>query len=245
MDNSKFYGHLSDHNLMQVIAQDYLPVTKLERQGVEFSSLAEQQQYFYEVGFRAGQVLNQLERIEQARILLRSYPYIKKWREHFGQFEYFQYNAEAYYLGVAGLIDRLLILVNWICELNIQDKSAKMTPIIKALKKANYGELVAHFEDTKVATESVKTMRNEIAHAQRFHENDLWLIAVLEFHVRQMTWKNNDEIKEDLSWHVREYRQKIEKRLNEINASLEPLIKLLFDMLEPIYLAVKEEKVKV
>lgn len=245
MDNSKFYGHLSDHNLMQFIAQDYLPVIKLERQGAEFSSLTEQQQYFYEVGFRAGQVLNQLERIEQARILLRSYPYMKKWREHFGQFEYLQYNAEAYYLGVAGLIDRLLILVNWICELNIQDKSAKMTPIIKALKKANYGELAAHFEDTKVATESVKTIRNEIAHTQRFHENDLWHIAVLEFHVRQMTWKNNDEIKEDLLWYVREYRQKIEKRLNEINASLEPLIKLLFDMLEPIYLAAKEEKAKV
>jgi len=227
---------------MQAIAQDYLLVTKLERQGAEFSSLSEQQQYFYEVGFRAGQVLNQLERVEQAGILLQSYPYIKKWREHYGQFEYFQYNAEAYYLGVAGLIDRLLILVNWICVLNIQDKSAKMNPVIKALKKANYVELAAHFEDTKVATESVKTMRNEIAHARRFHEKDLWHIAVLEFHVRQMTWKNNDEIKEDLSWYVREYREKIEERFNEINTSLEPLIKLLFDMLEPIYSVAKEEK---
>jgi hypothetical protein len=235
-DSKPIFGNLTDHPLIMTILDDYMPLMKAERKGVEYSALTTQQQYQYETGYRAGQILNQLERIEQASILVNSYPYIKAWREHYGQFEFFQYNMEAYFLGVAGLVDRLLILVNELCRLGLDSKDAKMTPVVKKLKAAGYSEVVTLLENLKAGTELVKKERNDMTHAHRYHEKELWHIAVLEFSLRNKTVDDADGyIKADLDWDIKYYRKKKKDQLQTSNNALIPMVKSLFDELATIY----------
>ncbi len=139
------FDEITDNDLIKAILEDYAPLMEAEHNGVKYSALSKQQQYQYETGYRAGQILNQLERVEQATILVSCYPYIKTWRKQYGQFEFFQYNMEAYYLSLAGLSDRMLILTNQICCLGLKDIDAKMMPVIKKLKSEHHAHIASLF----------------------------------------------------------------------------------------------------
>lgn len=70
---------------------------------VEAPVLTALQEYQRRIGRYTGEMLTQIDRVEQACILMNSYTYSKIWRNHFGQFEHFQYHLEMYFLGVSGL----------------------------------------------------------------------------------------------------------------------------------------------
>lgn len=134
------------------------------------------------------------------------------------------------------MIDRLLILTNQLCQVGLADKDAKMTPVIKQLKAQNHAAIATLFESFKTATERVKSMRNDVAHAQRFHEKDLWHIAILEFSIRNNTVDDKDGyLKADLDWDIKYYRKQKGDQLKAGNEALMPMVKDLFDMLKPIY----------
>lgn len=237
MESTKMFDEITDNALIKVILDNYTPLMKAEHKGVKYSALSKQQQYQYETGYRAGQILNQLERVEQATILVSCYPYIKTWRKQYGQFEFFQYNMEAYYLSIAGLSDRMLILTNQICCLGLKDKDAKMTPVIKKLKSEQRTHIATLFETLKAATAKTKSMRNDVTHAERFHEKDLWHIAILEFSLRNKTVNDPDGyLKADLDWDVKYYRKQKKEQLKVSNDALIPMVKELFEALHPVYL---------
>ena len=228
---------LSNHSTVTMIAEDYLPVVKIQRKGGEYASLTDQQKYRYDIGFRMGQVLNQLERIQQADTLLDSYPYIKSWRRQFGQTEYFQYHMETYYLAVAGLVDRLLLLINELCRLGIDPVNTRMNAVLKALEATKYKNIALVLGDLRTETAEIKRMRNKLAHAQRFHEKDLYHINVLEFSLRQEMIDDVDGfLKDDLDLYIKTYRSQKKKQIQTSNDNLIPLLKRLLDAFEATYI---------
>lgn len=194
--------------------------------------------YVYETGYYTGQVLNQIERIDQAGVLLNSYPKIKAWQTRYGRFEYFQYHLEQYFIAVAGLVDRLLLLINQIYGLKIDDGQVRFSSVKVKLRMGQHEEFILLLDEIIESMKEVKKSKNSYTHSQRFWERKLWHIGLLELAVKDEIVPDSDGyLKEDLKGDIRLYQKEKTEWILKNEKALQEMLTLLFESFYTEYLS--------
>lgn len=195
------------------------------------------ERYIKEVGYYIGQVQNQIERVDQAGILINSYPKIKAWRDSYGRFEYFQYHMEQYYIGVSGIMDRLLLLVNQVYELGFKDRGTRYSHITERLAERGVPDMESALVQLCNALKGIKQSKNSYTHLVRFWERELWNIGVFEYVLKHKpNMDPNGFFKQDLMFDVRMYRKAKLKLILENEKELIKMIEGIYEILNKEYL---------
>lgn len=225
----------SDHAFIERVLQDSLPYL---RPGQVFDSakLQPNERYIQSTGYYVGQVLNQTERVDQAAILINSYPYVREWRTRYGRFEYFQYHMEQYFIALSGLVDRLFLLFNHLYGIGMDDEGVRYSTLHKELLAKGHADEAELLKNIRDSMRFVKKKKNHYTHLVRFWEKDLWRIGVLEFSLRNKTIPDPDGyLKADLDFDTKIYLKEKMKLIKDNEKPLLDILERSFDKFEIIY----------
>lgn len=234
-------NRLSDHIFVLRILEDTTPLMK-PGSHVDDYDFEPRKRYVSRAGYYVGQLLNQTERIDQAGILVNSYPLIRAWRKRYGRFEYFQYHMEHYYIALSGLMDRLLLLVNHLYEMELPVNNVRFKNVISTLETRNQPQLVVKMKSLQESTRNIKLSKNRYTHSNRFWEKKLWHIGVLEFAIKNEIIKDDKHLlKEDLVFDTKLYRLEKMKLIADNEEAVLQMMQLIYDEFYKQYLLKLED----
>lgn len=230
-------NQLSDHEFVLRVLKDSVPLMK-PGANVDDYDLEPKNSFKVRTGYYVGQLLNQVERIDQAGILMNSYPRMRAWSKRYGRLEYFQYHMEQYVIAVAGMVDRLLLLVNHVYELGYDDECVRLKNVLKDLKKKDETDIIEMLNDLRMSTHSIKKSKNNYTHHVRFWEKELWLIGVREFALRNKTIEDEDGyLRQDLVYDTKLYRYRKMQLVAGNEKALVEKMGLIYDEIHKEYSA--------
>lgn len=228
---------LSDAEFIRRVLEDSVPLMK---PGAHISDydLEPKKQFIVQSGYYTGQILNQIERIDQAGILMNSYPKIHAWRTRYGRFEYSQYHMEQYFIAFSGLVDRLLLLINHLYQLGFDDEEVRFGKVVKSLRKQNQNRLIEILNNLQTSTHEIKIKKNSYTHSVRFWEKRLWHIGLREYALKNNIIDDEDGLlKEDLKFDIQLFRQEKMKLIIDNEKALIELMRLICTELYKQYLS--------
>lgn len=219
-----------DHAFLKVIIEDYTPLIKLEHDKVPYSSLTKLQKYQYNVCTTFGKNLNQCDRIDQAKVLLNSYPQVAAWRKHYGQAQYFQYHTEMYLASVAGLVDRLMLLINDVYAFGIQEDLVRVGGMLRKLKTSGDSDMHELIVKIKEKNSQTKQLRDRAMHIDKYRHKDLDHLALLEHFIKEGNGTDTDftYLKGDVGFYSYFFKRSIADEIEKIEGELIPLVDELF-----------------
>jgi len=229
------FRKIQDHEFSKVIIEAWPPIMQLEQDDVEFNKWTQLQRYQYYVCSTFGQVLNKGDHIDQAKILTHSYPDIRAWRKHYGQSQYLQYHAEVYLAGVAGLIDRLLLVINYTYSFGTPHNHVRMRSVLDNLTKSKDTTMHSLVVLLKDRSSDTKELRDKAMHWTRYDHRDLSHLALIEHLIKEGNGTDADfsYLKGDISFLTYFFRRSIADEIEKIEGDLIPLVeKLLTELLE-------------
>lgn len=224
------FQQFHDHALLKLILEDYIPLMKLERDKVPYSSLTKLQKYQYNVCTTFGKNLSQFDRIDQAKILLNSYPQITAWRKHYGQAQYFQYHTEMYLASVTGLVDRLMLLVNDVYAFGVQDDLVRVGGMMKKLHANGDSDIHELIIKIREKNSQTKQLRDRAMHIDKYRHKELDHLALLEHFIKEGNGTDADfmYLKGDVNFYSYFFKRSITDEIKKIEGELIPLIDDLF-----------------
>jgi hypothetical protein len=235
------FDRITQHPFVVRVLKDATPVMRAESQrkaglNEEAYELTVKDIYLSRVAFTLGQVLSQIDRIEQAGLLMKTYPKMMAWRKRFGRFHWYQYHMENYYISAAGVLDRMLPLINETLLLRIPDEEVRFRRVSRVLRKSDHEELANLLTATQKATEAIKDTKDLVTHASRYHEDDLWHIGLLEFVLSHGVIEDEDGyLAADLRFFTSMFNDEKRKLMSDNNmTAIDDALKY-FDQLEPPY----------
>lgn len=235
MQNLPNLNRLSNHEFILKVLNDSVPLMRHSFEVTDYER-GTKERYIAEVGYCVGQVLNQIERIDQAGILVNSYPRIKAWNARYGRFEYFQYHLEQYFIAIAGLVDRLLLLINQLYELGINEEDVRYTNVTNELQKQGHEDILASMRALQKSLNGIKKSKNNYTHSVRFWEKELWQIGLYEFSLKNnITPDPKGYLKEDLKFDLKLYRMRKMDAILKNELALHNILSSIYDMFNKSY----------
>lgn len=184
------------------------------------------------------ELLSKLETLNYCFVFLNSYPKRRLWDKTFGRAEYIKYHLESYYTNMGGVLDRCLLLVNFLYDLGIQEKYVKFRLITsnKHLQNKPVKKVLDRFDK---ALSNIKEVRNLIIHRGRFSEDELVVLEQHELINRKgvkLTKKERKLIEFYLKMEFGAYASKKKREVIKNNEVVYKLCDMFFSSLEKKYM---------
>jgi hypothetical protein len=138
--------------------------------------------YDMDVFYRLNNIIDILNDIDNVKFFLKKYPFSKKLKNNkITKTIYTTYHLEVYFIKIAGLRDRLSLLINTVYDLGLPDKEVKIY-LLSKMKQLKGSSLIKLLEKFNKELEMIGIVegRNLIAHNANYDDEKLKVIRMYE-----------------------------------------------------------------
>lgn len=197
--------------------------------------LSKEDIYIHLTWWLINEIENKFKDLDACMAFVSSYPKNGAVGKLFTREEYLFYHLEFYHIGVIGIFDRALKLINHVYELGLADRHVTLD-VISSHRYID-GELKKTLKSFNKDINDIRTLQNGFKHKQKMRDDKLKTASLLEA-VHRYEWLRDsfDEMtrRQYEFYSTLEYRQYIrdkKKELKQTNVVLVDALVVLFDRL--------------
>lgn len=202
-------------------------------------SLTEKEKFDADVFDSVCEITHKLEMLNYVLVFINSYPKKKVWEKTFSRATYISYHYESYLNNIIGVLDRCLLLINFIYDLGIEEKYVDIRSITS--NKHIKGETVKKFIDLfDKLISGIRYSRNIVMHRRRFSDAELDKLGRYEFCMQnqenlKLSKKQKDAFNILLKLGFSSFIRKSKKDIKKNNLIIIKLCNGLFSAIESKY----------